>query len=95
MLSTFGGYANAMIHFFATHFAFDVFAVWLALLLLCCAFISGAALMHDDTETWGTLDAEPSELCKVLAFPSLPREYLEPVPEFRPITNGVENGWVS
>ena len=74
---------------------------WLALYLVavvwCCLFVAGASAMHDDEDTFGDLDmdTEEGEPCKVLAFPLLPREYLEPVPEFRPITNGVENGWVS
>lgn len=81
-----------MIHFFATHLALDVVAVWFGLLVLSCLFVSGAALMHSDTETYGTLD-EP-ELARVYRFPRRPVACDDP-PECPDFVNGFDRGWVS
>ena len=54
--------------------------------------------MHDDEDTYGDLDTgtEEGESCPVISFPVERSGSLDvAVPEYKPITNGVENGWVS
>jgi hypothetical protein len=75
---------------------------WLALYLVavvwCCLFVAGASAMHDDEDTYGDLDTgtEEGESCPVIRFPVERSGSLDvAVPEYKPIIDGAERGWIA